>query len=289
MGGKKISISWLPIDHRGASYLKMFDQCDFYRKFLAGIVQGLHLTPGRRFRSSLVKLRHALPFQNPPDPFMQALVDLLKDEGWTNSLEDLGVAVKAVKDEDDLILTTNVDRLLQRIVRELLWCSDYKVADMGHRHELKFVVKKSYHGCPHNIGEVVKHKCYPVTLQLEALMVKKVCDVQAALERSLKTECEVKCKECNKTIVKCVKQSIYPWSDPDFLTIHFKEPQYIQEKDLRLNLGQSFYGVKSVVHWDEERKKSGKKSRTKLKRFHFLRHPLQDQKCLVLFLTSSFC
>ena len=163
---------------------------------------------------------------------MQALADLLKDEGWTNSLEDLGVAVKALKDEDDLMLTTNVDRLLQRIVRELLWCSDYKVADMGHRHELKFVIEKSYHGCPHNIGEVVKHKCYPVTLQLEALMGKKLCDVQAALEKSLKTECEEKCKECNKTIVKCVKQSIYPWSDPDFLTIHFKEPQYIQEKDL---------------------------------------------------------
>ena len=235
----------------------MFHQCYFHRKFLAGIVQGLHLTPGRRFLSSLVKLRHTLPFQNPPDPFMQALADLLKDEGWTNTLEDLGVAVKAVKDEDEVMLTTNVDRLLRSFVKKLLWCADYKVADMGHRHELKFVVEKSYHGCPHNIGEIVKHKCYPVTLQLQELSGKKLCDIQAALEKSLKTECEEKCKECNRTILKCVQQSIYPWSDPDFLTVYFNGPQDIQEKDLRLKLGKSFYAVKSVVHWDQERKKSG--------------------------------
>ena len=30
---------------------------------------------------------------------MQALIDLLNDEGWTNSLEDLGVTLKAVNDE----------------------------------------------------------------------------------------------------------------------------------------------------------------------------------------------
>ena len=208
-------------------------------------------------------MRNASPFENPPDPIMQALIDLLNDEGWTNSVQDLGVAVQAVKDEDGAMLTTNVDRLLQRIVRKLLWCSDYKVADMGHRHELKFVVEKSYHGCPHNIGEIVKHKCYPVTLQLQELRGKKLCDVQAALEKSLKTECQEKCKECNRTILKCVQQSIYPWSDPDFLTVYFKEPQDIHEKDIRLKLGKSFYAVKSVVHWDRERKKSGMKSKTK--------------------------
>ena len=204
-----------------------------------------------------------MPFENPPDPIMQALIDLLNDEGWTNSVQDLGISVQAVKDEDGAMLTTNVDRLLQRIVRKLLWCSDYKVADMGHRHELKFVVEKSYHGCPHNIGEIVKHKCYPVTLQLQELRGKKLCHVQAALEKSLKTECQEKCKECNRTILKCVQQSIYPWSDPDFLTVYFKEPQDIHEKDIRLKLGKSFYAVKSVVHWDQERKKSGMKSKTK--------------------------
>ena len=210
-----------------------------------------------------------MPFENPPDPIMQALIDLLNDEGWTNSVQDLGVAVKAVKDEDGVMLTTNVDRLLQRIVRKLLWCSDYKVADMGHRHELKFVVERSYRGCPHNIGEIVKHKCYPVSLQL-APRGKKLCDIQAALKKSLKTEYEEKCKECNRTIVTCVEQSIYPWSDPDFLTVYFKEPQDIQETDLRLKLGKSFYAVKSVVHWDQERKKSGRKPRRKLERCFFV-------------------
>ena len=210
-----------------------------------------------------MKLRQTLPFQNPPDPFLQALADLLKDEGWTNSLEDLGVAVKAVNDEEGLMLTTNVDRLLRIFVKKLLWCTDYKVADMGHRHELKFVVEKSYHGCPHNIGEIVKHKCYPVTLQLQELRGKKLCDVQAALEESLRTECQEKCKECNRTILKSVQLSIHPWSDPDFLTVFFKEPQDIQEKNLKLKLGKSFYQVKSVVHWDQERKKSGRKSRSK--------------------------
>ena len=205
-----------------------------------------------------MKLRHTLPFQNPPDPIKQALIDLLNDEGWTNSLEDLGVAVKAVKDEDEKVLTTNVDQLLQRIVKELLWCTDYKVADMGHRHELKFVVKKSYRGCSHNIGEVVKHKCYPVTLQLQALRGKKLCDIQAALEESMKTECNKKCKECNRAIVECVQRSIHPWSDPDFLTICFSDPQNLQEKYIELKLGESSYAVKSVVHWDRERKKSGR-------------------------------
>ena len=130
---------------------------------------------------------------------------------------------------------------------------------MGHRHELKFVVEKSYRGCSHNIGEVVKHKCYPVTLQLQALRGKKLCDIQAALDESMKTERSKKCKECNRAIVECVQRSIHPWSDPDFLTVYFKEPQSIQEKDLQLKLGQSFYAVKSVVHWDGERKKSGRK------------------------------
>ena len=237
----------------------MFNQCYFHRKFLAGIVQGLHLTPGRRFRSTLVKLRHSLPFQNPPDPILQALIDLLNDEGWTNSLEDFGVALKAMNDEDEPRLTTNVDLLLRRIVKKFLWCTDYKVADMGHRHELKFVVEKSYQGCSHkNIGEVVRHKFYPVTLQLETLRGNKVCNVQAALDESMKTESSNKCKECNRTILECVQQSIHPWSDPDFLTICFSDPQNLQEKYIELKLGESSYAVKSVVHWDRERKKSGR-------------------------------
>ena len=197
---------------------------------------------------------------------MQALIDLLNDEGWTNSLEDLGVALKAVTDEDGPRLTTNVDLLLQRIVKKLLWCTDYKVADMGHRHELKFVIEKSYQGCSHkNTGEVVKHKCYPVTLQLEAPRGKKVCSVQAALDETMKTESSQKCKECNSNIVECVQGSIHPWSDPDFLTVYFMEPQSLQEKSLQLKLGQSSYSVKSVVHWDRERRKSG----GKLERFSF--------------------
>ena len=188
---------------------------------------------------------------------MQALIDLLNDEGWTNSLEDLGVTLKAVNDEDDQRLTTNVGLLLQKIVKKLLWCTDYKVADMGHRHELKFVIEKSYQGCPHNIGEIVRHKCYPVTLQLEALRGTKLCNVQAALDESLKTERSKTCKECNRTIVECVRQSIHPWSDPDFLTVYFRDPQSVQEKYLQLKLGESSYAVKSVVHWDRDRRRSG--------------------------------
>ena len=197
---------------------------------------------------------------------MQALNDLLNDEGWTNSLEDLGVALKAVNDVDDSRLTTNVDLLLQRIVKKLLWCSDYKVADIGHRHELKFVIEKSYQGCSHkNTEEAVRHKYYKVTLQLEAPRGRKLCNVQAALDESMKTERSNTCTECNRAIVECVQRSIHPWSDPDFLTVYFSDPHSLQEKDLQLKLGQSSYAVKAVVHWDRERKKSGRK----LERFFF--------------------
>ena len=76
------------------------------RKFLAGLVLALHLTPGRRLYATIEKCIRCGEFLNPPDGFMKALLDLLSDAGWSNSLEDLGTAAGLPKDNTEDFLNS---------------------------------------------------------------------------------------------------------------------------------------------------------------------------------------
>ena len=118
----------------------------FYRKVFAGVLQSLHLTPGRRLLSCLEKLLNwpQIPSKTTPmNPLVSHILHFLKGEGQsTSSLHDLAVAVGCVSDEDDLMVTSNVDLIMKHLVHAMMSSSDYKVRDMGHRQELKFAVER---------------------------------------------------------------------------------------------------------------------------------------------------
>ena len=198
-------------------------------------------------------------------PLVTHLLTLLKDEGeGTKSIQELAAAVGCVEDGDELLVTSNVDQLMLHLVHTLMSCSDYKVRDMGHRHELKFVVEKKVFGCPHRPSdEVAKHTDYAVTLRLKQFgKVGKLSSVQNALNKSLKTTHKHACSQCNQdnglknNILVQVQRYIHPNCDPDFLTIFFDNAKDLLEEDLFLQLGASTYAVKVVTHWDKERQKS---------------------------------
>ena len=199
----------------------------------------------------------------PMHPSVAHLLNLLKNEGQSGSiLEDLATAVGCVNDEDEAV-TSNVDQIMLPLVHAMMSCSDYKVRDMGHRQELKFVVDKKVYGCPHRPSdEIIKHSDYAVTLRLKQFQGGNLSAVQNALDNSLKTTFKLTCNECNQEnmlrndIIIRMKRSIQPFCDPDFLTIFFDNPKNLLENDLLLQFGQSSYAVKVVTQWDEERQKS---------------------------------
>ena len=232
---------------------------------MAAVLQALHLTPGRRLLACLEKL-HSVP-QIPSKtatmhPFVTHLLHFLKEEGQgTKILQDIAAAVGCA--QDDRMITSKVDQLMLHLVHAMMSCSDYKVRDMGHRHELKFVVEKQVYGCPHRPSdEIIKQTDYSVTLKLNDFRGGNLSAVQNALDNSLKTTCKHTCGQCNQdnvlkyNIAIRLKRFIRPFCDPDFLTILFDEPKNLLEKDLILQLGESTYAVKAVTHWDEERQKS---------------------------------
>ena len=200
----------------------------------------------------------------PMHPLVTHILRLLKGEGQSaSSLQDLAAAVGCFPDDDDMMVTSNVDLIMKHLVHAMMSCSDYKVRDMGHRQELKFVVEKKAYGCPHRPSdEIIKHSDYAVTLKLEDFRGRNVSAVQNALDNSLKTSSKHTCDQCNQdsmlrsNIAIRIKRYIQPFCDPDFLTIYFVIPRNLLESDLILQCGDSTFAVKVVLHWDKERQKS---------------------------------
>ena len=224
---------------------------------MAAVVQALHLTPGRRLLSCLEKLKSCVPISSntaPMHPLVTPLLDLLKGEAEGNSsVQALSAAVGCVQD----VAISNVDQLLLHLVHTLMSCSDYKVRDMGHRHELKFVVTKTNSGCSHRpCDKTMKQQHYAVTLRLKQFEGGEVSAVQNALDNSLKTEYKETCDECKVENVSILRRHINAHCDPDFLTLLFDDPRNLLKSDLILQLSESTYAVKVVTHWDEVRQKA---------------------------------
>ena len=185
------------------------------------MVQAVHLTPGRRLLPCLEKLQNCIRIHSrtaSTHPFVTHLLNLLRDEGDSlSNLQALGVGVGCVRDDDDLMVTRNVDQILQHLVHTLMSCSDYKVRDMGHRQELKFVVTRKTSGCLHRpCDEIIKQKHYAVTLRLRQFEGGKVSAVQNALDNSLKSECKRTCDQCQEENVLRLRRHIHVHCDPDF-------------------------------------------------------------------------
>ena len=94
---------------------------------------------------------------NPPDALVDALIDLLEDKGWSNSVDDLGTALGVPKDYAEDFVKISTERLLRVIVDRLLQSKDYKVKDMARRHQISLEFKTTIEGnCRHNSSIVTQ-------------------------------------------------------------------------------------------------------------------------------------
>ena len=221
------------------------------------MVQALHLTPGRRLLGCLQKLKSCMQIPSitaPMHPLVTPLLELLKDKGdSTSSVEALAAAVGCEQDE----ARSNVNQLMMPLVRAMMSSSDYKVRDMGHRHELKFVVTTTNSGCSHRpCDKTSKKEHYAATLKLNQFEGGEASSVQNAVANSLDAEFKQTCNQCKVENVLSLRRQIMAHCDPDFLTLFFDEPRNLQPSDLILQFSESTYAVKVVTHWDEERQKS---------------------------------
>ena len=198
------------------------------------------------------KLEQCSGVLNPPDGFVKALLDLLEDRGWSNSVEDLGVAVGAPKDNEGGFVKTTIDRLVRAIVDKLAQCSDFKVKDMSTRYEITLETKTSFHsdGCSHGSSSVKSERVFALFvagLQDETLTFGHF---QEDLDRMMDSTNKEGCQTCGKLTEKTVKCKSKEFCDPDFLTVAFAEPVCFKGRRGIIKFGGSVYELKVVVHWD---------------------------------------
>ena len=223
-----------------------------FRKLLTALVHALHVTPGRRLRATMEKLERCNEVLNPPDGLVKALLDLLKDRGWSNSVEDLGVAVGAPKDNEGGFVKTTTDRLLRAIVDKLAQCRDFKVKDMSTRYEIILETKTCLSGakCSHGSSSVKSERVgalFVDGLQDETLTFGHF---QEDLDGMMSSTNKEDCQTCGKLLEKTVKCKSKNFCDPDFLTVAFAKPVCFKGRRGIIKFGASVYELKVVVHWD---------------------------------------
>ena len=221
-----------------------------FRKFLAALVLALHVTPGRRLLATFQKYKRCCEFMNPPDALVEALIDLLEDKGWSNSVEDLGTALEVSKDYAEDFVKISVERLLRAIVDRLLQSKDYKVKDMARRHQISLEFKTTIEGnCPHNSSIVTQERAFALLIDGFQGNTLSFVDLQYELKRMKFTTEEVDCQKCGEAVVKIVQCSTQEFSDPDFLTIVLARPaHFLGQLKAGIKYGASRYSVKTVVH-----------------------------------------
>ena len=218
----------------------------------------LHLTPGRRLRPTMEKYKELASVDQAPDSFQEALLHLLQDRGWSNSLEDLARSIEANKD-DSASVSDNVNKLLGKLLETLAWSGDFKLRDMAHRHELKFVMSTGDGGCFHKQPAVVKHQCVQLSLRLnkssdEAVTVEQL---KAGIDGLLKSPfTEEPCRRCDTGVKRTLSLSIQHGCDPDFITIVCDVPISFRAADLTVSFSNSCYRVMAVVQWDINTRKA---------------------------------
>ena len=189
---------------------------------------------------------------NPPDGLVKALLDLLEDRGWSNSVEDLGVAVGAPKDNEGSFVKTTTDRLLRAIVDKLAQCRDFKVKDMSTRYEIILETKTSLSGakCSHGSSSVKSERVvalFVAGLQDETLTFGHF---QEDLDRMMGSTNKEDCQTCGKLLEKTLTCKSKEFCDPDFLTVAFAKPVCFKGRRAIIKFGASVYELKVVVHWD---------------------------------------
>ena len=230
-------------------------------KFLAGVVFGLHVTPGRRLRPTMEKLKARSKSNYQPDSFEEALLNLLKNSNWSNSLQDLATSLNGFEDDNPCVMR-NVDKLLHSLLESLAWADDYKLRDMAHRQELKFVMNYGEGGCVHKKPATEKHRCIQFSLRIPTRSTESLTAEQLEVKLGRVLKCalpEESCEECGTRAVRSCFLSIQQGCDPDFLTVVCDTPTCFSANDLSflsITFSRSKYRAMSVVHWDVGSKKS---------------------------------
>ena len=191
----------------------------------------------------------------PSDSFQVALLNLLQNLGLCNSLQDLATSIQAVDDGKDCV-ALNVNKLLCKLVETLAWADDYKLQDMAHRHEMKFVMNYGYGGCVHLQPKVTKHRCIQLSLQvthsssLEVVTAEQLnAEVHGLLQCHLPEE---SCERCNIRVNRTGSLTIQKGCDPDFLTVVCESPVSFSGTDFNITFSHSKYRVMTVVSWDTQ-------------------------------------
>ena len=183
---------------------------------------------------------------------MKSLLDLLKDAGWSNSIEDLGTALGAPKDNEEGFAKITTELLLTTIVERLSRSTDYKVRDMASRYVINQQVKTAFRGdCCHNFATVENQRAFALFVdgvQNEALTFAQLQqDITRMFSPSKEKE---RCKTCRQLVVKETVHELKDFSDPDFLTVIFAKPVCFEGGKSMTNFGSSVYDLRVVVHWD---------------------------------------
>ena len=211
---------------------------------------------------ALEKLKRCTPFSNPPDQVLKALVELVQRQGWNNSLQDLAASIGALTD-DQVRFKTNTDKVLTAILDRLANSGEWKLMEMCHRHELKYVVNTKL-SCSHRWNHQTDRRnpesdtsewSLPIVCSatyVDNKMTQK--DMQEQIERFNNQTTEVVCNVCHKQVQLNVFLTVPHACDPDFLTLVCNKPVSLQSKDVTLKFSRSTYSVKAVTHWKEDTK-----------------------------------
>ena len=246
------------------------------RKFLASLVLGLHVTPGRRLQATFKKFQQCSEMTNPPDGLVKPLLDLLEDTGWSNSVEDLGTFIGVPKDNEESFVKTTIDRLLSAIVNKLLECDNFKVKDMARRSEISLETRTTYIGnCSHGMSTVTSMRIFSFFVHGLGDETLTFAEFQCDLDNMMSSTSREDCKKCGSSILKTVQSSSNEYCDPDFLTVAFAQPVCFREANGIVRFGTSVYVLKVVVHWDAT-KGLGSVSREKEDGWHW--HGVDDSQ-----------
>ena len=230
-----------------------------FRKYLAALVQALHLTPARRLRPTMEKVQGLSGAKLQPDSFQVALLHLLQNLGWSNSLQDLATSIQAVDDGQEGVVL-NVNKLLCKLVETLAWADDYKLQDMAHRHEMKFVMNYGYGGCVHLQPRVTKHRCIQLSLRVTNSSSQAVVTAEqlnAKVDGLLQCHLpEESCQRCDIRVNRTGSLSIQQGCDPDFLTVVCESPVSFSAPDFNIIFSNSVYRVMTVVSWDTQSRRA---------------------------------
>ena len=225
---------------------------------MAALVLALHLTPGRRLQPTMLKYRELSNFNQGPDSFEEALLHLLQDRGWSNSLGDLARSIDAYEDDNSSVFD-NVNKLLGKLLETLAWSGDFKLRDIAHRHELKFVMSIGDGGCFHKQPAVVKHQCIQLSLRVNKSSDKAVTvqKLNAGIDSLLKSPYnEEPCRRCDTGVKRTLSLSIQHGCDPDFITVVCDVPTSFRGVDFTISFSNSRYRVMAVVQWDIKNRKA---------------------------------